>query len=109
MVPPYGENAARIIPAHAGFTRVEIEALCLSKDHPRTRGVYKEVSDGTVCYEGSSPHTRGLRAEKAGNCVFRRIIPAHAGFTIIFQEESTESGDHPRTRGVYYSRHPSKL
>ena len=51
-----------IIPARAGFTFEANEILSANKDHPRSRGVYRERS-GSPCGEpGSSPLARGLRA-----------------------------------------------
>ena len=71
------------------------------QDHPRTRGVYvhRVVTQGPA--DGSSPHTRGLlhRVEAAGHA--DRIIPAHAGFTVMPCRSIKHWEDHPRTRGVY--------
>ena len=73
----------RIIPAHAGFTRPRSSRTTASSDHPRTRGVYGSRSMGSRTRTGSSPHTRGLQPalQRAGER--GRIIPAHAGFTSL--------------------------
>ena len=71
----------RIIPARAGFTRLNPAAhqLC----------------------PGSSPLARGLRAIGAQNRSYARIIPARAGFTLRHTLSCQAVEDHPRSRGVY--------
>ena len=91
----------RIIPARAGFTPECSSPPRKPRDHPRSRGVYEQLSRPGDLMKGSSPLARGLQHRELGpeNC--RRIIPARAGFT---HEEITiwlEDGDHPRSRGVY--------
>ena len=49
-----------IIPARAGFTREESEALRMSQDHPRSRGVYIDSLTTLAQNDGSSPLARGL-------------------------------------------------
>ena len=90
-----------IIPAHAGFTPWCVGSSYILLDHPRTRGVYQEHRQQQIEYGGSSPHTRGLRINKRPNCLHRRIIPAHAGFTTQYWGQCRRAPDHPRTRGVY--------
>ena len=53
---------------------------------------------------GSSPHTRGLRAQEGILQHLLGIIPAHAGFTSTRSVGVSGRGDHPRTRGVYFQR-----
>ena len=70
-----------IIPARAGFTRSECRGSWRSRDHPRSRGVYRRTGCLSCSRIGSSPLARGLRwafraAEEEGG-----IIPARAGFT----------------------------
>ena len=72
----------RIIPAHAGFTYTNQRSANENADHPRTRGVYGYFCVLRRPYCGSSPHTRGLLVKKNRAHQRRRIIPAHAGFTI---------------------------
>ena len=71
------------------------------EDHPRTRGVYVTRADGFICFEGSSPHTRGLLRSVRETSPISRIIPAHAGFTFPSIYHVILGKDHPRTRGVY--------
>ena len=51
----------RIIPARAGFTIHCAPKRPLSKDHPRSRGVYPILTAHMFQPEGSSPLARGLR------------------------------------------------
>ena len=51
---------------------------------------------------GSSPHTRGARAQAVGETVLRRIIPAYAGSTPTRQRPSGCRRDHPRIRGEHH-------
>ena len=90
-----------IIPAHAGFTVSHTRMKRLSKDHPRTRGVYACPPRMVFSVPGSSPHTRGLRNGASLDYQRRRIIPAHAGFTYDAVCDPVLDQDHPRTRGVY--------
>ena len=74
----------RIIPARAGFTTHHIFCAQKGEDHPRSRGVYANREGLTVNSGGSSPLARGLpgifRSVKF-NC---GIIPARAGFTMLY-------------------------
>ena len=49
-----------IIPARAGFTRPAPALFLLTRDHPRSRGVYPESFQPSVSGLGSSPLARGL-------------------------------------------------
>ena len=98
---PRGPAHRGIIPAHAGFTDMCVLRLSVCRDHPRTRGVYGPARRSVLCPAGSSPHTRGLLPSSHGHAGSTRIIPAHAGFTPRRPPARGQSGDHPRTRGVY--------
>ena len=91
----------RIIPARAGFTGPRTRSAPLSRDHPRSRGVYHWryaiVTPGT----GSSPLARGLLVRRGPAPAVGRIIPARAGFTWAQPTERKVRRDHPRSRGVY--------
>ena len=50
---------------------------------------------------GSSPLARGLLTLSIFDFVTWGIIPARAGFTVVFCASMTRSSDHPRSRGVY--------
>ena len=71
----------RIIPARAGFTSSRMLTPLLTRDHPRSRGVY--------------------RFEAAARAFLRWIIPARAGFTRPPRLHAGQRRDHPRSRGVY--------
>ena len=75
-----------IIPARAGFTKINPKPLDNHQDHPRACGVYFEGVVEHGGSGGSSPHTRGLP-----------LPPAPTPQAL---------GDHPRTRGVYASSSP---
>ena len=90
-----------IIPARAGFTHDPLLVPTGSKDHPRTRGVYKPVMLRYSRGFGSSPHARGLLPPSSEIVIAARIIPARAGFTTNCSQWKASGEDHPRTRGVY--------
>ena len=60
----------------------------LTRDHPRSRGVYTRR---TRCHPGCS-----------------WIIPARAGFTPSGRRPSSSGWDHPRSRGVYAAMNASR-
>ena len=91
----------RIIPARAGFTGTLWPSPCSGADHPRSRGVYPHAGLLLTHAQGSSPLARGLRAERRGDALRQRIIPARAGFTPCFLAPLGRASDHPRSRGVY--------
>ena len=72
---------SRIIPARAGFTSSERYLALVLGDHPRSRGVYKDLLDPEQQYSGSSPLARGLRILRSVSGTHSGIIPARAGFT----------------------------
>ena len=73
-------------------------------DHPRSRGVYDKNFNYLRVSRGSSPLARGLPGLHCA-CGFRDgIIPARAGFTGGVAHAGHQSGDHPRSRGVYLDR-----
>ena len=77
--------AARgIIPACAGFTSARAFIAWMRADHPRMRGVYAATARVPVTAGGSSPHARGLLITVVMGLPEARIIPACAGFTVIF-------------------------
>ena len=98
LVPP---EAGGIIPARAGFTRSAHPGTGHPTDHPRSRGVYDQVTVPEVGHPGSSPLARGLRGPPGPAARPRRIIPARAGFTRCLWVACAPVEDHPRSRGVY--------
>ena len=96
-----GLGRSWIIPARAGFTIYGGDTWRNFGDHPRSRGVYCDPVARESPDEGSSPLARGLRTHVWAWCLKERIIPAHAGFTVIVSYPRFLAGDHPRSRGVY--------
>ena len=102
MFPMSREN--RIIPARAGFTTCHSPSRSLSRDHPRSRGVYLWSRSSRPPPSGSSPLARGLRPVICDAGSRPRIIPARAGFTSGSMPIIHAAKDHPRSRGVYPSQ-----
>ena len=90
-----------IIPARAGFTVFDTGVALLCWDHPRSRGVYRDVEKGFITGTGSSPLARGLLQFVNVQSRSNRIIPARAGFTGWPESRRWKCWDHPRSRGVY--------
>ena len=93
----------RIIPARAGFTTGCMVTTAGAGDHPRSRGVYDEVSDMRQGCPGSSPLARGLRYLSGAKSDAIRIIPARAGFTTGPGRRSCgRCGSSPLARGLLH-------
>ena len=73
----------------------------ISRDHPRSRGVYRKEHQWPLRSPGSSPLARGLRPADTNADLAVGIIPARAGFTARHRSEPVTRWDHPRSRGVY--------
>ena len=92
---------ARITPACAGNTFLDLLIHFLWQDHPRLRGEYSTASISSPVKLGSPPLARGiLNRERIGQ---RRggITPACAGNTCAHHSRSDCTWDHPRLRGEY--------
>ena len=105
---PVTTRATGIIPARAGFTRLELFTVNKVGDHPRSRGVYPRFGRRVPATDGSSPLARGLHEGWRGGQWWPRqrrcrIIPARAGFTQGCLLPTYIHADHPRSRGVYSS------
>ena len=94
-------HAIRIIPARAGFTAAGRITSWATRDHPRSRGVYRGIFAPPVTMSGSSPLARGLPPIMDPDLIGVGIIPARAGFTWSCTPASPHAADHPRSRGVY--------
>ena len=90
-----------IIPAHAGSTQRSRLAAPKARDHPRSRGEHGYQLDKRNENVGSSPLTRGARHWPRRSVPPRRIIPAHAGSTLVYAGREPLSRDHPRSRGEH--------
>ena len=95
-----------IIPARAGFTTLRDRTGCVSRDHPRSRGVYPRRTGARRSTRGSSPLARGLLPTPTIPRATQRIIPARAGFTVSWRRPTIRTSDHPRSRGVYMNAKP---
>ena len=67
--------------------------------HPRSRGENLVAAVDTMPLTGSSPLTRGKLSTKPTAHPSRRLIPAHAGKTIVTLISLIFCGAHPRSRG----------
>ena len=90
----------RIIPAHAGQTKVSLPKLSWSPDHPRACGANSTCTRMPTSGTGSSPRMRGKPVEQRRRRAGDRIIPAHAGQTVAGKENAAEESDHPRACGA---------
>ena len=89
----------RLIPAHAGKTRNEGHRCRPCTAHPRSRGENHRESVSSANSEGSSPLTRGKRRGWARRRRSQRLIPAHAGKTLLARSPYRCPAAHPRSRG----------
>ena len=89
----------RLIPAHAGKTMPPTASLEAHRAHPRSRG--ENVGDfaSGPGGQGSSPLTRGKRANAHRGFLTVRLIPAHAGKTWFVRIFAAIRRAHPRSRG----------
>ena len=121
-----GVSAPRwIIPARAGSTTSSSRSLMASTDHPRSRGVDPLSTSTPSRRAGSSPLARGRPQGTRALLVPPGIIPARAGSTghrpgaahvrsgssplargrrRCGRDFRCPGWDHPRSRGVDYSR-----
>ena len=89
----------RLIPAHAGKTRSRICSESAPAAHPRSRGENMPTQKAMDMGLGSSPLTRGKRAQSRASGLWRRLIPAHAGKTASPRRALLSVAAHPRSRG----------
>ena len=71
----------RLIPAHAGKTRVALNQAPFARAHPRSRGENFVRSRARLIGLGSSPLTRGKHDRELRRRHVPGLIPAHAGKT----------------------------
>ena len=91
----------RIIPAHAGSTSLMAVSFDPPADHPRSRGEHGGWARWLYLAQGSSPLTRGAPGLSQAFDAIGRIIPAHAGSTLVNVLAGTGLRDHPRSRGEH--------
>ena len=100
---PPGTNffmvGVRLIPAHAGKTRLRRPTGRSCPAHPRSRGENSMVAGAASAAAGSSPLTRGKRRRGSARAGRDGLIPAHAGKTHRRSARNGIAGAHPRSRG----------
>ena len=92
-------DRGRLIPAHAGKTFFSRFVPFLTRAHPRSRGENVRTRFFEGLYRGSSPLTRGKRALRSVKGLQGRLIPAHAGKTLLGLRRCSATWAHPRSRG----------
>ena len=93
------EKPLRLIPAHAGKTRVGFAVELTQRAHPRSRGENQGQKSSGENVLGSSPLTRGKPHGSSSTQPHPRLIPAHAGKTLTDLERLSAMTAHPRSRG----------
>ena len=91
--------SARLIPAHAGKTTAPPSRDADHGAHPRSRGENNSARSDARGVTGSSPLTRGKPISQLPVRRTSRLIPAHAGKTMICFSGFTRTRAHPRSRG----------
>ena len=89
----------RLIPAHAGKTRVALNQAPFARAHPRSRGENFVRSRARLIGLGSSPLTRGKHDRELRRRHVPGLIPAHAGKTRARRVAGCDRRAHPRSRG----------
>ena len=88
-----------LIPAHAGKTVGQGTPTVGHRAHPRSRGENRPYIGCRCDRPGSSPLTRGKRQEAEQLVLLGRLIPAHAGKTLLCVRQPLSHRAHPRSRG----------
>ena len=83
-----GNLLQRLIPAHAGKTARPATAIVPTAAHPRSRGENRAPRTTRVSAAGSSPLTRGKHRGVRVRPGVGRLIPAHAGKTLLVSRPS---------------------
>ena len=91
--------AHRLIPAHAGKTRIQLRERGARRAHPRSRGENAKDVAIPALQDGSSPLTRGKPDNTTPRKTRGRLIPAHAGKTRGCGRADRGLTAHPRSRG----------
>ena len=89
----------RLIPAHAGKTRLSPPQSRTTRAHPRSRGENGFTVTCCTPPTGSSPLTRGKLLGVTLLPWQERLIPAHAGKTSRSLTSRSTATAHPRSRG----------
>ena len=89
----------RLIPAHAGKTKIAVYSPFNPEAHPRSRGENSVHDRNPFLGLGSSPLTRGKPHRSRSRRGCGGLIPAHAGKTVFRWCAPRGAGAHPRSRG----------
>ena len=92
-------NSGRLIPAHAGKTKVKDANTTDFTAHPRACGENHCFTDTANLSAGSSPRMRGKRDCLRFLSLYGGLIPAHAGKTMMPLIALDRTGAHPRACG----------
>ena len=90
-----------LIPAHAGSTNVAAAHQGADWAHPRSRGEHLRGLRLLLRLRGSSPLTRGALLNREERSRAGRLIPAHAGSTLVRLRMTLVPRAHPRSRGEH--------
>ena len=96
-------RGGRLIPAHAGKTRLRSPWARRCRAHPRSRGENWSAPKLAVGQSGSSPLTRGKLHSCSSFELHAGLIPAHAGKTPRTPWRRRRSRAHPRSRGENFA------
>ena len=108
VLPYSGTAQGRIIPAHAGQTRIASTEVTYRPDHPRACGANHASHVFGRFNHGSSPRMRGKRRCQSAGRTCGRIIPAHAGQTDSYAHCFFDGSDHPRACGANSTRYNAR-
>ena len=97
--PGYGVFDGRNIPAYAGKTIKTISATPLRPEHPRVCGENVPISSVWLTPMGTSPRMRGKQVSGRIRHGGIRNIPAYAGKTFAFDQQTFLDKEHPRVCG----------
>ncbi len=98
---PDGDAERRLIPAHAGNTVVAAPEPGRPAAHPRACGEHICCCACPTWTGGSSPRMRGTPNENRRLTVTGRLIPAHAGNTVMRRCGMATTPAHPRACGEH--------
>ena len=98
-----------LIPAHAGSTDYGQADSSPGWAHPRSRGEHVSEVFAADADDGSSPLTRGALDTVNKIDLGQRLIPAHAGSTVLLEVGGGVGGAHPRSRGEHVNEIESLL
>ena len=96
---PIRPASHRLIPTHAGKTRIDLASRAGYRAHPHSRGENAIRAGCAVGVWGSSPLTRGKRRRRQLLGRPAGLIPTHAGKTPHCAGRRAKFRAHPHSRG----------